>query len=80
MSGGDTANLKHRLEAAEKNFQGKLTEVDGQLHSAAIDWDKVFEEPGDGSRRDAAKAKLNYLLNRRSYMRNLVVNVQKELL
>src|SRR6516165_7407983 len=80
VSGGDTANLKHRLEAAEKNFQRKLTEVDGQLHSAAIDWDTVFEEPGDGSRRDAAKAKLNDLLNRRSYIRNLVTNVQKELL
>ena len=80
VSGGDTANLKHRLEAAEKNFQRKLTEVDGQLHSAAIDWDTVFEEPGDGSRRDAAKAKLNDLLNRRSYIRNLVTSVQKELL
>ena len=80
VSGGDTANLKHRLEAAEKKFQRKLTEVDSQLYSAASDWDKVFEEPGDGSRRDAAKAKLNDLLNRRSYIRNLVTSVEKELL
>ena len=34
-SGGDIANLKQRLEAAEKNFEAKLTEVDSQLQSAA---------------------------------------------
>jgi molecular chaperone HscB len=79
-SGGDTANLRHRLEAAKKNFEGKLTEVDGQLQTAARDWDKLIDEKADETRRNTAKAKLNELLNRRSYIRNLVTNVQKELL
>ena len=40
-----------------------------------------FALPVDFSEsRDAIKTKLNDLLNRRSYIRNLVVNVQKELL
>ena len=79
-SGGDTASLKHRLEAAEKNFEEKLKEVDGQLQSAALDWDKAVDESADQNRSGSIKSKLNDLLNRRSYIRNLVVNVQKELL
>jgi molecular chaperone HscB len=77
--GADTVALKHRLEAEEKNFDQKLSEVDGQLQNAARDWDKLMDEKADAARRDAAKAKLNELLNRRSYIRNLLVNVQKEL-
>lgn len=79
-AGADTASLKHRLEAAEKNFEGKLTQVDGQLQSAAREWDKAIDEKADETRRKTAMNQLNELLNRRSYIRNLVVNVQKELL
>jgi molecular chaperone HscB len=79
-SGGDTASLKHRLQAAEKNFDGKLSEVDGQLQAAARAWDQSIDDLADESSRKAAMSKLNELLNRRSYVRNLVVNVQKELL
>jgi len=78
-SGSDTAGLKHRLEAAEKNFEGKLKEVDAQLQGAAREWDQAIQENAGKDRRDAVKSQLNDLLNRRSYIRNLVVNVQKEL-
>jgi molecular chaperone HscB len=79
-SGSNVAALKQRLEKAEKNFQEKLQEVDGQLQSAAKDWDKAIERNSDAIARKTAMARLNELLNRRSYIRNLVVNVQKELL
>jgi molecular chaperone HscB len=78
-SGGDTASLKQRLESAEKNFETKLKEVDGELQTAAGEWDKALVA-SDSAPRDAVKAKLNDLLNRRSYIRNLVSSVQKELL
>jgi ElaB/YqjD/DUF883 family membrane-anchored ribosome-binding protein len=78
-SGGDTAALKQRLESAEKNFQGKLQEVDGELQVVAKDWDTTVDANADEAKRRAVMAKLNELLNRRSYIRNLVVNVQKEL-
>lgn len=77
-SGGDTSGLKQRLEAAEKNFLGKLMEVDGELQIVAKDWDKAVDV-GDEAQRKNVMSKLNELLNRRSYIRNLVVNVQKEL-
>ena len=76
-SGEDLAGLKARLEAAEKNFQEKLHEVDGELQSAARQWDAALT--GDAATRKKIMAKLNELLNRRSYIRNLVTNVAKEL-
>jgi molecular chaperone HscB len=78
-SGADVGALKHRLESAEKNFQTKLNEVDSQLRDSAREWDKALES-NDDSNRQKIMAQLNELLNRRSYIRNLVVNVQKELL
>jgi hypothetical protein len=52
--------------------------VDAQLHAAAREWDAALE--ADAARRKKIMAKLNDLLNRRSYIRNLVANVKKELL
>ena len=76
--GGDLAALKSRLESAEKGFQQKLGEVDAQLQAAAKEWDAALQ--ADSATRKKVMAKLNELLNRRSYIRNLVANVQKELL
>src|SRR5258707_14641297 len=77
-SGGDLAALKSRLESAEKGFQEKLGEVDAQLQVAAREWDAALQ--GEAAMRKKIMANLNDLLNRRSYIRNLVANVQKELL
>ena len=77
-AGGDLAALKSRLESAEKNFHEKLCEVDAQLQTAAHEWDAALQ--ADSATRKKVMAKLNELLNRRSYIKNLVANVQKELL
>src|SRR5438094_364446 len=76
-SGGDLAALKSRLNSAEKNFQGKLGEVDGKLQAAAREWDAAVKAAH--AERRIVMAKLNDLLNRRSYIRNLVINRAKEL-
>src|SRR3984893_3172404 len=78
-SGGDLAVLKSRLESAEKNFQEKLGEVDERLQVAAQQWDAAVEAKAGDNDRKAIMVRLNELLNRRSYIRNLVNNVQKEL-
>jgi molecular chaperone HscB len=77
-SGGDLAALKARLESAEKGFKEKLSQVDAQLQAAAREWDAALQ--ADAATRKVIMAKLNELLNRRSYIRNLVTSVQKELL
>ncbi len=77
VSGVDLAALKTRLESAERSFQEKLGEVDGELQAAAREWDAALT--GDSAGRKKVMARLNGLLNRRSYIRNLVANVTKEL-
>jgi molecular chaperone HscB len=76
-SGNDLTALKASLQEAEKNFQEKLNEVDTQLQAAAREWDAALG--GDRETRKKIMARLNELLNRRSYIRNLVTNVAKEL-
>lgn len=75
--GEDLAVLKARLEAAENNFQEKLGEVDAELQAAAREWDAALT--GNAATRKKIMVRLNELLNRRSYIRNLVTNVAKEL-
>ena len=76
-SGADLAGLKARLEAAAKSFQEKLGDVDGKLQAAAHEWDAALG--GERATRERIMGRLNELLNRRSYIRNLVANVAKEL-
>ena len=77
---GDLSVLKAHLEAAERNFQEKLGEVDVLLQNTAREWDSALESNADDVVKKTILARLNELLNRRSYIRNLVTNVQKELL
>jgi molecular chaperone HscB len=79
-TGGDLAALKARLASAEKKFSEKLAEVDGELQAVAKNWDAAIDANADDAARKTLMARMNELLNRRSYIRNLVVNVQKELL
>jgi molecular chaperone HscB len=79
-SGGDLASLKARLQSAEKNFQEKLYEVDAQLQDAARQWDAAIDANASDNDRKGIMVRLNELLNRRSYVRNLVTNVAKEFL
>jgi molecular chaperone HscB len=78
-SGGDLAALKSRLESAQKNFQERLGEVDEHLQVTAQQWDAALVAKAGDSDRKAIMVRLNELLNRRSYLRNLVSNVAKEL-
>src|SRR5690348_10226271 len=78
-SGADLGSLKSRLQAEEKNFQDKLSEVDTHLQEAAKQWDAAVDANASDADRKAIMVRLNELLNRRSYIRNLVTNVQKEL-
>jgi molecular chaperone HscB len=78
-SGGDLSQLKAKLLSAENNFQEKLVEVDAQLQTVARDWDASLDANAAGEVRKKLMARMNELLNRRSYIRNLVANVAKEL-
>lgn len=83
-AGGDLAALRERLSAAQKAFQEKLDDVDAELDVAFSEWDKTVDAAGSNQTAQQDRfaklmARMNEILNRRSYIRNLVANVQKEL-
>jgi molecular chaperone HscB len=78
-AGLEIDGMKERLHAAEKNFGGKLAEVDVEMQGTAKEWDRAVDAGSDGATRKKIMARLNEHLNRRSYIRNLVVGVAKEL-
>lgn len=77
--GGDLTELGAKLAEAQGNFQEKLAQVDAELNAVFGEWDQLPSPPEGGSARKSVMAKLNELLNRRSYIRNLVRNVGEEL-
>ncbi|HEV2290069.1 MAG TPA: Fe-S protein assembly co-chaperone HscB [Candidatus Acidoferrales bacterium] len=77
--GGDLTELRARLADARKNFQEKLDEVDAELQSVFGEWDAAIDAAADDQTQRAVMAKLNEVLNRRSYIRNLVRSVGEEL-
>ena len=78
-AGSDLGSLKARLEGAEQNFGEKLHQVDAQLQGVAREWDAALDANVDTAGRKALMNRMNETLNRRSYIRNLVTNVAKEL-
>ena len=73
------AELKTKLQSAESNFQEKFEEVDAQLQFVAKEWDTAVDANADSAVREKIFARMNDLLNRRAYIRNLVASVEKEL-
>jgi molecular chaperone HscB len=71
--------LNESLEAAQQNFQEDLDDVDAELAGLGREWDAAVDFGGDESKKQALLARMNEVLNRRAYIRNLVAGVQKEL-
>lgn len=76
---GYLAGLRKKLESAAKHFEEKLSDVDAQLQSAFADWDSAIDSGAGEEAQRKLMDRMNEILNRRSYVRNLVANVQQEL-
>ena len=93
VSGGGAAQmtgLRAKLEAAQHKFESSLAEVDQELIRVSTEWDDILPgskrspDPALDSGADEAAQKtlmerMNEVLNRRSYIRNLVNGVRQEL-
>jgi molecular chaperone HscB len=77
--GGDVASLRDRLVESQNNFNEKLSGLDEELASVAREWDAALDAQANDATRNALLDRMNEILNRRSYIRNLVASVQKEL-
>jgi molecular chaperone HscB len=77
---GDEADpdLRRDLEAAARTFDGKMAETQAGLETLWTRWDAAVDA-GDPEAQSAVRDELVTLLNRRSYLRNLVRDVQSAL-
>ena len=77
--GDDDPQLRKDLETAKANFTAMLDASQKQLEAEWTSWDAAVDSGDDGA-KDAVKDEMVALLNKRSYLRNLVrdVNVALE--
>ena len=78
-SPGERAALEERLSAAQKSFERKLSEADAELEAVFHEWDAAVDAGAGEPERKPLMARMNEILNCRSYVRNLVSNVRKVL-
>ena len=74
----EAAQLRKDLEAAKANFTAMLDSSQKQLEALWTSWDAAVDSGDDGA-KTAAKDEMVALLNRRSYLRNLVRDVNAAL-
>jgi molecular chaperone HscB len=77
-SGADDPETRGNLEAAKQNFDAQLKTSEQDLHRLWSEWDAAAET-SDGETQQAAQQKTVDLLNRRSYIRNLLRDVEEAL-
>ncbi len=77
---GDEADpdLRRDLEAAARTFDGKMAETQADLEKLWTRWDLAVDS-ASAAERSTVKDELVTLLNKRSYLRNLVRDVQAAL-
>ena len=81
-SGGDASQmqgLRAKLESAERKFESSLADVDRELARISAEWDAALHSGVDDAAQKTLMERMNEVLNRRSYIRNLVNGVQQEL-
>ena len=73
------AGLRAKLEIAQHKFESSLADVDAELARVSAEWDAALDFTVDEPARKKLMEKMNEVLNRRSYVRNLVNGVRQEL-
>src|SRR3984885_3266606 len=81
-SGGNATQLqglRAKLESAQHKFESSLADVDQELARVSADWDAALDSSADEPAKKKLMERMNEVLNRRSYIRNLVNSVRQEL-
>ena len=81
-SGGSAAEmtgLRTKLEAAQHKFESSLVDVDKELSRVSSEWDRALDSSADDAAKKKIMERMNEILNRRSYIRNLVNGVRQQL-
>ena len=81
-SGGSESQmvgLRAKLESAQHKFESSLAGVDQELARVSAQWDAALDSGADIAAKRELMERMNEVLNRRSYIRNLVNGVRQEL-
>jgi molecular chaperone HscB len=78
-SGSQMAGLRTKLESAQHKFESSLADVDKELASVGTEWDAALDSAANEAVQKSLMERTNEVLNRRSYIRNLVNGVRQEL-
>jgi molecular chaperone HscB len=76
--GEDEPELRRDLMTAKDAFDARMVETQAQLENMWNQWDTALENGDEAGRAKAKEAMVN-LLNKRSYLRNLVRDVNEAL-
>jgi molecular chaperone HscB len=76
--GEDDPQLRHDLQGAKDKFVAQLNSLDEQVRSRWAAWDAAWDEK-DEAKKAAAKEAMTALLQRRSYLQNLMRDVEQTL-
>ena len=72
-------DLRAKLESAQHKFESSLADVDLELAGVSAEWDAALDSGADEAAKKKLMERMNEVLNRRSYIRNLVNGVRQEL-
>jgi molecular chaperone HscB len=72
-------DVMEQLRAAKESFERRLNESQDELKAYWAEWDAVISRNGTNGERTRVRDKMVDLLNRRSYIRNLVRDVNEAL-
>ena len=81
-SGGGAAamaGLRVELDLAQHKFESSLADVDQEIARVSAEWDRALDSGADDAAKKNLMERMNDILNRRSYIRNLVNGVRQEL-
>jgi molecular chaperone HscB len=76
--GEDDPQLRRDLESAKNHFTTELGALDEQVHSQWSVWDAAWDQDNEAG-KTASKEAMTALLQRRSYLQNLVRDVDETL-
>jgi molecular chaperone HscB len=77
-TGEDDPQLRRDLEGAKEQFAAQLSTLDEQVRFRWSAWDEAWDQ-NDDAKKIAAKEAMTSLLQRRSYLQNLVRDVEQTL-
>jgi molecular chaperone HscB len=78
-SAAQLPGLRAKLESAQHKFESSLADVDQELALVSSEWDTELVSSADEAAKKKLMERMNEVLNRRSYIRNLVNGVRQEL-